>query len=190
MFSSPFKKLSKASEKKLLILAITTFLLAGTCMLKFDVLLKTTKAPMGIVSYELAKTVDNADGIIKSWEVVDGAMESAEWSLWFDYIFIITYVLLLCLIIHRVMRFVWTNQESQAYKLGVVMIRMVIFAGFLDMVENFALLKILYNGVQAHWTNLAFVTATIKFIQIIFGILYIIISLIIHGIKKYTHVKK
>ncbi|WP_298419451.1 hypothetical protein [uncultured Kordia sp.] len=190
MFSSPFKKLSNAAEKKLLILAITTFLLAGTCMVQFDVLLKTVEAPLGIISFELARTVDSADAIITSWQAVDGAMKSAEWSLWFDYIFIITYVFLLCLLIHKVMKLAWPNKESQAYRLGTVLIRMVIFAGVLDMVENFALLQIFYDGIQAHWTNLAFVTALLKFIKLALGILYLLVSYLIYLLKKNTRVRK
>lgn len=190
MFSSPFQQLSKASEKKLLILAITTFLLAGTCMVKFDVLLKTSEATLGIVSFELAKTVDTADKIIKSWEVVDGAMQSAEWSLWFDYIFIITYVLLLTLLIHKVITNVWTNKESQRHRLGIVLIRMVIFAGVLDMVENFSLLQIFYYDSQTHWVTLAFVAATIKFIQLALGILYVLAGYTFFLLKKNTRVKK
>lgn len=190
MFSSLLKKLSNASEKKLLILAITTFLLAATCMVKFDALLKTAEAPLGIISYELAKTVENTEAILTSWEAVDGAMESAEWSLWFDYIFIITYVFLLCLLIRSVLRFVWTDEESQRHKLGIVLIRMVIFAGVLDMVENFALLQMFYNGVQAHWANLAFVAALLKFLKIALGILYVLVGFTFFLLKKNTHVKK
>ncbi|WP_430410576.1 hypothetical protein [Kordia sp.] len=190
MFTSPFKKLSNASEKKLLILAIATFLLAATCMIQFDVLLKNDLAPFGIISFELAKTLDHSAQILASWQATEGAMQSAAWSLWFDYVFIITYTFLLCLLIHRTARIVWTNQESLGYRLGIVLLRMVIFAAFLDMVENFALLQLFYGDLQSHWSSLAFATATLKFIQIIFGILYVIINLIIVGIKKITHVKK
>lgn len=190
MFTLPFKKLSNTSEKKLLLLAIATFLLAATCMVQFDALLKNDVAPLGIISFELAKTLDISTQILASWQATEGAMLSAEWSLWFDYVFIIAYLFLLCLVIHRTRRIIWENQESLGYRLGTVLIRMVIFAGFLDMVENFALLQLFYGDLQSHWASLAFTTATIKFIQIIFGILYVIISLIIHGIKKYTHVKK
>ncbi|WP_053002618.1 hypothetical protein [Kordia jejudonensis] len=190
MFSSTFKKLSNASEKKLLILAITTFLLAGTCMVQFDTLLKTAEAPLGIISYELAQSVDNADKILSSWNAIDGAMKSAEWSLWFDYIFIITYVSLLCLLLKRVLRFVWTDDESQRYKLGIVLIRMVIFAGILDIVENFALLQMFYNGVQSHWANLAFVAAMLKFMKLALAILYVLVGFIFFLFKKNRHVKK
>jgi len=190
MFISPFKKLSNASEKKLLILAIAAFLLAATCMIQFDTLLKNEIAPLGIISFELAKTLDCTTQILASWQATEGAMQAAEWSLWFDYVFIIAYAFLLCLVIHRTTRIVWKNPESLGHRLGVVIIRMVIFAAFLDMVENFALLQLFYGDLQSHWASLAFATATVKFIQIIFGILFVVISLIIAGIKKYTHVKK
>jgi hypothetical protein len=186
MFTSVFKKLSNASEKKLLLLAVLIFLLASSCMIHFDTLLRNDFAPLGIISFELAKTLDCSTKILTSWQTTEGAMLSAEWSLWFDYIYMITYALLLCLIIHRVARIVWRNQESLGYRFGIIMIRIVIFAAFLDAVENFALLQLFYGDLQNHWSTLAFVTAAIKFINIIFGILYVIISLIIAGIKKTT----
>lgn len=190
MLSSTFQKLSKSSEKKLLLLAIATFLLAGSCMVHFDVLLKNDVAPLGIISFELAKTLDHSIQILDSWKQTEGAMLSAEWSLWFDYVFIITYTFLLCLVIHRIRRIVWKTPESLGYRLATVMIQMVIFAAFLDMVENFALLKLFYGDAKEMWSLLAFSTATIKFINIIIGILYVIISLMIVGIKKIAHVKK
>ena len=91
MLSATFQKLSKASEKKLLFLAITGFLLAASCMLHFDDLLKNELAPYGIVSFELASSLDDSTQILNTWKATEGAMQSAEWSLWFDYIFIITY---------------------------------------------------------------------------------------------------
>ncbi|MEM6720567.1 MAG: hypothetical protein AAF611_14665 [Bacteroidota bacterium] len=184
MLSSTFQKLSPAAEKKLLILAITTFVLAASCMIHFDELLKNELAPLGIISLELAQTLENVTQILESWKLTPGAMQSAEWSLWFDYIFIITYTFLLCLIIHRVRRSIWKMDEHIGYRLGTVMIRMVIFAGFLDMVENFALLQLFYGDSQTYWATLAFATATIKFIHLIVAIAYILISLTAAGIKK------
>ena len=186
MLPSTFQKLSPASEKKLLFLAITTFLLAASCMMYFDTLLQNEAAPLGIVSFELAKTLDCSTQILDSWKITEGAMLSAEWSLWFDYIFIIAYAFLLCLIIHRVRRVIWKDQESLGYRLGIDMIRMVVYAGVLDMVENFALLQLFYDDLQSHWSTLAFVTALIKFINIGLAILYILISLVVAGIKKIT----
>ncbi|WP_298507796.1 hypothetical protein [uncultured Kordia sp.] len=186
MLSSIFQKLSPAAEKKLLILAIATFILAGSCMVHFDTLLKNDAAPLGIISFELAKTLDCSTQILDSWKTTTGAMQSAEWSLWFDYIFIITYTVLLCLVIHRVRRTVWTNRESLAYRFGIVMIRVVVWAGILDMVENFALLQLFYGDLEPHWSTLAFVTAMIKFICIGLGILYVLIGLLTAGIKKIT----
>ncbi|QHI37964.1 hypothetical protein IMCC3317_33470 [Kordia antarctica] len=190
MFTSPFKKLSNASEKRLLLIAFLIFLLAASCMIHFDTLLKNDVAPLGIISFELASTLDCSTKILNSWQATEGAMNSAAWSLWFDYIFMFAYGFLLCLIIHRTARIVWKQPENLGYRLGIVLLRMVIFAVFLDAVENFALLQLFYGDLQSHWSTLAFATATIKFINIIFGILYVIVSLIIVGIKKTSHVKK
>ncbi|WP_420571552.1 hypothetical protein [Kordia sp.] len=190
MLSSIFQKLSPAAEKKLLVLAIATFLLAASCMIHFDTLLKNEVAPLGIISFELAKTLDGSTEILNTWKYTEGALLSAEWSLWFDYVFIITYTLLLCLIIHRVRRTIWKDPETLGYRLGIVVIRTIVYAAILDMVENFALLQLFYGDLQSHWSTLAFVAAAIKFVNITLGILYVVISLLIAGIKKITHVKK
>ncbi|PTX64003.1 hypothetical protein C8N46_101613 [Kordia periserrulae] len=186
MLSSTFQKLSNTTEKKLLFLAIACFLLAGSCMMHFDEPLKSEVSPLGIVSLELAKTLENATQILNTWNATETAMQAAEWSLWFDYVFIITYVLLLCLMLHRTRRMVWKETTSLAYRIGTVLITMVVFAGLLDMVENFALLQLFYGDLQSHWVHLAFATATIKFINIVIGILYVIISWLMVGIKKLT----
>ncbi|MEM6684744.1 MAG: hypothetical protein AAF617_03020 [Bacteroidota bacterium] len=186
MLSSLFQKLSPAAEKKLLVLVIASFLLAGSCMVHFDELLKNEFAPLGIISLELASTLDNATHILDSWKTTDGAMLSAEWSLWFDYIFIITYVFLLCFVIHRVRSGIWKVPEILAYRLGTVLINTVIFAGFLDMVENAALLQLFYGDSQTHWVSLAYATAIIKFINLALGVGYVLVSIVIAGIKKIT----
>lgn len=186
MLSFSFQKLSPTAEKKLLLLAIATFLLAGSCMVHFDTLLKNEFAPFGVISFELANTLENSTQILNSWEATEGAMQSAEWSLWFDYIFIIIYVFLLCLLIHRVRRTVWKNQESLAYKFGIIMMRTVLYAGIMDMVENFALLQLYYGELESHWATLAFVMALLKFINLALGIIYVLIGLLTAGIKKLT----
>jgi hypothetical protein len=184
MLSSTFQKLSNTSEKKLLFLAIACFLLAGSCMVHFDEPLKSEVSPLGIISLELAKTLENATKILNTWNATETAMQAAEWSLWFDYVFIITYVLLLTLVIHRVRRVIWKETTSLGYRLGTVLIGIVVFAGLLDMVENFALLQLFYGDSQTHWATLAYATAVVKFINIILGILYVIVSLLVAGIKK------
>jgi hypothetical protein len=182
MLSSTFEKLSPNATKKLLVLAITSFLLAVSCMLYFDSFLK----PNGIISFELTKTLCGSKTILKSWELKEGAMQAAEWSLWFDYIFIFTYVFLSCLVLNCVRKRVWKTPENLGYRLGTVLISMVVFAGFLDMVENFALLQLFYGDLQQHWTLLAFSTASVKFIIIILAILYAISSPLIARIKNYS----
>jgi hypothetical protein len=83
-----------------------------------------------------------------------------------------------------VRRTVWTNKDSIAYQLGKGILPTAIYAGVLDMVENFALLQLFYGDLESHWATLAFVTAMLKFINIALGILYVLIGLLVAGIKK------
>jgi len=64
------------------------------------------------------------------------------------------------------------------------MMRTVLYAGIMDMVENFALLQLFYGDLESHWATLAFVMALLKFINLALGILYVLIGLLTAGIKK------
>ena len=99
-------------------------------------------------------------------------------------------VFLLSLILYRVTRIVWKTPDSQRYRMGIVLIRMVIFAAFLDAVENFALLQLFYGDLQKHWSTLAFATATVKFCQVGIAILFVIYSLVAYFFKKKSDVQE
>ncbi|WP_156168438.1 hypothetical protein [Kordia zhangzhouensis] len=190
MFIRTFSTLSVTAEKRLFVLTIASFLLAASCMIHFDEPLKSEITPLGIVSFELAKTPEKALQILTLWQTTENAILSAEWSLWFDYIFIITYALLLSLIIGHTQKKCWKSQDGLGFRLGTIMIRMVILAAFLDMVENAALLLLYYGDVKSLWTHLAFAAATIKFIHLMLAIIYIIVSWLVIGFKKTIYVKK
>ena len=190
MFASPYQKLSKAAEKKLFVLAILIFLLAGSCMIHFDSFLQNEVAPFGIISFELTRTVTLSVEILTSWHTIPQVWLAAERSLWFDYIFMISYALLLTLLIHKTAKTLWKRVENIGYRLGIVLLRATFFAAFLDAVENVALLQLFYGDIQQHWVSLGFTTALLKFIILTLGITYILVSLAVAGIKKYIHVKK
>lgn len=179
-----FQKLTSSQSNKLLLLAMLSFVLAGSCMLYFDGFLKNEWAPWGIISLELAQTLERTAQIIETWKQTEVAMRAAELSLWFDYLFIISYVFLLCFLIDRVRRLCWNDPNSQGYRLGTVLMQRLVFAGFLDMIENLALLQIFYGDLRSSWASLAYSVAVVKFAIIILGLLYLGICLLFVGIKK------
>lgn len=183
MLTSPYKKLTKTAEKKLTRIALVFFLITASAMLYFDAPLKNEHTPLGIVSFEMTRTVDEATTIVNTWKSSEGSKIAAERSLWFDYIFMLAYALLISLILHKVIRYVW-KEDTTIHKIGIILMRGVFFAAFLDAVENFGLLKLYYGDMKQHWMSLASSTAMLKFILLIFAILYVLISLLYKGIKK------
>lgn len=187
MLTSPYKKLSKATEKKLLIFSVLFFAIMAALMMYFDTPLQNEKAPHGIISFEFAKTADNASDMLKSWETPAHALASAEKSLWFDYIFMIAYALGLSLIIHLVITKIWKDPEDLYYRLGVSLLWSVFFAAFLDAIENLGLLQLFYGSTNEKWASLAFATASLKFVIIVHCLLYVLLSVVYQGFKKITN---
>lgn len=64
--------------------------------------LQTSAAPKGIVSFEMAGTLDHATKILASWD--SDAIASATASLWLDFAFAATYVLTLILLTKHLSR--------------------------------------------------------------------------------------
>ena len=103
-------------------------------------LLKTAQAPRGIVSFELAFTGARSEAIVRSWHAV---RKNAKRSLQLDFVFIPLYsttLVLLCVLAgHFFERQHWSGLSTVA----AVLAWYQWVAGLLDMVENWALLRLL-----------------------------------------------
>jgi hypothetical protein len=102
--------------------------------------LKTVEAPLGIVSFELAFTSTRSETIVRSWDAVRW---NAKNSLRLDYAFIPLYsttLALLCVLAaHSFQRHDWSGLST----LAAVLAWYQWVAGLLDMLENWALLRLL-----------------------------------------------
>lgn len=125
------------------------------------------KAEPGIIAFELAQTIDNANAMVSSWEAQD-VLGQKKFSLYFDYIFILGYAGSLFIILKEW----WTKTEKKwIYYLSFL----PILAGILDGIENFGLLQIVYHQGSQFYASLAFYTASVKFailLPSILGALY------------------
>ena len=137
--------------------------------------LKTAAAPQGIVSFELAFSRARSEAIVRSWERV---RESAKKSLRWDYVFIPLYsttLALLCIMAgHSFQRQDWSGLTAVA----AVLAWYQWFAGLLDMVENWALLRLLNTSPPfpeiLPW--LAGCCAAVKFGLIILGLVCFLVA--------------
>ncbi len=106
----------------------------------------TTAAPYGIISFELAGSVEKAQQIIDSWD--QDARLYAAFSLGFDYLFMLLYsttIALACL---------WGGRALQArdipgYRIGIFLAWGLWLAAVLDGIENIALSLSLLNTPAA-----------------------------------------
>lgn len=180
MFVSPFYKLTKGFEKKLIIVLIISLVVIFVGMRYFDAPLKNSVSTSGIISFEFAKELSQSIAILTSWDVL--AKTSAGMSLGLDFLFLIVYSVFISLLIHKVNERLWNR--SKIYNVGIVIIWCVFLAAFFDFIENIALIQLLLGDLQQYWSSLAFYSAFLKFGLLALSIFYIIVNLILLIIRN------
>ena len=66
------------------------------------------------------------------------------------------------------------KKTTFSYKLGKILLRLTILAGFFDVVENIALMRILLGNLSQLNTSISYYFASAKFILLLIAILYIL----------------
>ena len=131
-----------------------------------DLPLRTSSAPIGIVSFELAGTMEKANAIIQSW---DARMRLfAAFGLGLDYLFMPAYALTISLGVLLIAR----KHDGVYTKMGVYFGWGALLAVFFDAIENIALWRLLSGTATLLYPQVAAVAATIKFLLIAFGLLF------------------
>ena len=145
-------------------LALTLILFAVFRVL--DAPLRTSAAPNGIVSYELAGNIKPAAEILGSWDA--RAQLFAAFGLGIDYLFMPTYALALSLGI-----LLAAGRHPGAFaKIGAPLGWGALAAALFDALENFALWQFMLGDFQALWPRLAAFCATVKFAFLLLGLFY------------------
>jgi len=127
-----------------------------------------------IVSFEMAKSTDVADGIIQKWQE-NGKFAPAVTSVYLDYIFIFLYTVTIasgC----RFLSSICGNDILE--KTGRLFAVLIFIAGIFDIVENMAMMKIFTNGVTQEEVSLAYKMAISKFSIVLMTIFFIGICLV------------
>lgn len=130
-----------------------------------DVPLQTSAAPNGIVSFELARTLDSSQAMIRSWDI--NARLVAAFGLGFDYLFMPVYALALSLglLLAGQGKTNWYHNTTSWLGWGAFA------AALFDMVENYALWRALGGSVDPVFPIIAASCAALKFTLLLVGLL-------------------
>ncbi len=155
------------SKKILFILTLISLIVMNI----LDVPLKNDIASNGIISFELAGSLQNSIDILNSWDA--NAKLYAGISLGFDYLFMLMYSLLLYALVKYISS-QYTNVSLA--KIGKFIAVLMLVSGILDAVENYALIQLYLGDLDKIFSTIAYYSAMFKFAIIIIGIIYIIIG--------------
>ena len=139
-------------------------------------------SPSGIISFEFAGDLTNAQQMIEAWG--PSGRISAGLSLGLDYLFMVAYsgsIGLGCILVARN----YSNRHGFPFMVGVVLAWAQYGAALLDAIENYALIRVLFGAQQELWPIVAKWCATPKFMFVAGGLGYILIGAVLIIVKKY-----
>ncbi|MBN1796967.1 MAG: hypothetical protein JW822_00200 [Spirochaetales bacterium] len=180
-YPHPFRWIEKSAQKY--VLPVLAVLAVGVmvCLYIIGMPLQTQAAPLGIVSFEFAGSLENAQQMIGSWGK-DGPLY-AGLNMGLDYLYLVLYSCALglgCVLVARG----FLNRCKFIVILGIILSWAQICAALLDSVENLALIRVLLGSDSELWPPLAFYCAVPKFVFVTMGALYCLIGGIAYGIIK------
>ncbi|MBI1782308.1 MAG: hypothetical protein HYR66_13240 [Sphingobacteriales bacterium] len=137
--------------------------------------LKTENTPLKIVSFEFAKTKEEAQTVLDAWkpDANINRLTIARKNIYLDFIFIFFYSLFLFAACRKIR---YHSQRWQK-KAGKNFAYMGLAAGGFDIIENILMLRTLDGNYDVFTTLATFVCAAIKFALAGFAILYILLGL-------------
>lgn len=172
---------SNRSRLYLLLAAGLIAIVLLAIMVRLDRPLRTTMAPQGIVSFELAGSREAVTRILASWG--PEGHRNATLSLRLDYVFLIAYaavISILCTIVANA----WAADRPRLWCTGMLLAGGQWLAALLDAAENLLLQNILAGATAASLPQMARWCALTKFALIACGWLYILLA---GGIRMVCH---
>ena len=136
-------------------------------------------AKPSIVDYELAGSVSKATEIINAWNENDRIR--AGFSLGVDYLYMPVYsttIALACVLGAGVLK----NKSWRT--IGILLAWGLWAAAVFDAIENLGLVVSLFGSPVAPWPLVSQVCATLKFMLIIVGLLYVIVGVILRVVSQ------
>ncbi|MDP2976489.1 MAG: hypothetical protein Q8N45_09815 [Anaerolineales bacterium] len=162
----PLEFIPNPSRKRIFIALLIWTLILFAIFQPLSAPLTTSAAPSGIVSFELARTPENAARMLDSWD--ERAQLFAAFGLGFDYLFMPSYALAIALGILMA-----AGRHPGAFaKIGAWLGWGLFAAAIFDAVENIALWNVLLGAANSAWPLLSYWCALFKFGLILLGIAY------------------
>ena len=158
----------------LTVLLIFVFAVSGAA-------LTTKAAPYGVVSFELAGSVENAQKILTSWDA--DAQIRAAFGLGLDFLFMVLYAITIafgCGMAARVLQ----RRNWPLARWGNLLAWAVILAALLDVIENLALTIVLFGNITSPWPEIARWCAIPKFVLIFIGIVYVLYGAVVALVER------
>ena len=170
MTRGPFKWIDPRAQRPVLV-GLTILLVACSAWLIYmDRALVTSAAPNGIISFELAGSLERSEAIMRSWS--DHARSSALLIQGFDYLYLIVYPAWFSLAAISLGAVLGRSWQSAGLLTGWL----VLVAAPLDAVENYALIQQLLHGAAADQAQLALWCAMAKFALIAVSIGFLLLG--------------
>ncbi len=143
--------------------------------------LTTPAAPWGMVSFQLARTPEQVQAILASWDAL--TRQAAAFCLGLDYLFMPAYALAIGL----AARWVGVALKQRGWPLagsGVPLSWAVWLAALLDGIENAAQTAMLFGSSNAILPGLTWLVAMVKFGLVFAALVYVFYGLVVRlGIK-------
>jgi hypothetical protein len=180
-YKDPFFWIYAPAQKWVFVVTLALMLALMVILYVAGLPLITETAPAGILSYEFAGGLDNAQAMTESWGAE--GRTAAALNLGLDYLYLVCYALAIglgCLLISRG----FFNRNRFLFQLGIVMAWALVGAALADAVENLALLQVLFGSAEAAWPVLAAVCASLKFLAVTAGVLYLLTGLVLRAVIK------
>lgn len=134
--------------------------------------LKTPATPHGILDLEFAYNTAKTNTVINTWASINSVdtIAAAKWNTWLDFVFLFFYAIFLNLASNRLS----VSFGGAFGKAGRFIAKGALFAGLLDIIENFGMLLTLSgygSGPVAFFTSLS---SVIKWALALIAVLYVL----------------
>ncbi len=178
---SPYNRASARFINNTLLWSGAFTLLLMIVLRIIDYSLTSDGTPNGIIGFELAKTMHNAQSMMGVWGN-DGKI-MATLSIGVDFLYIVSYSVFLSLSAFAIGKKL-QGRIRLLSKPGYWLSWLMFFAGLFDVVENYSLIKILTGSHNQLWATTSYYFASTKFVIVLITLVYLITGLILMWVIK------
>ncbi|OGO31091.1 MAG: hypothetical protein A2Z16_15525 [Chloroflexi bacterium RBG_16_54_18] len=173
--NNPVLFISPKFRKRVLVISMMAALALLALLNVVNRQLISSASPYGIISFELAGTLDSAQKILAGWGETDRLI--AAFSLGLGYVFMLAYPLAIGLACSWIAEELALHHHPHA-AFGIRLAWAQGLAALLDAIENISLMEVLLGIEIALWPRIAQICAAFKFVLVISGLLYALYGLV------------